>query len=302
MTKTILMISPDHFGYNDQTAGSNTFQKNISEKDLEKNALLEFNSMVKLLQSKGIEVIVFPSPKNRKCPDAVFPNNWVSTHQDGKVIIYPMLTPNRRAERNSDIIEYLQNQFSISEIIDYSKKENEQIILEGTGSIVFDHDYRFAFACISPRTNENLLNEVCKQIGYTPIVFEALDLSGNPIYHTNVVMAVGKHQVVICLESIENTLERSIISAQIEKTGKQIIPISYSQMMEFAGNMLEVENNVGDLFWVMSETAFQSLTDRQKESLSSTSTLLTVQIPTIETIGGGSARCMMAEIYLDKKP
>lgn len=302
MAKTLLMISPDHFGYNDQTAGSNSFQKDITESDIKKKVMLEFNNMVKLLESKGIEVLVFPSPKNRKCPDAVFPNNWMSTHQDGKIIIYPMLTPNRRAERNSEIIESLQNQFSISDILDYSNKENENIILEGTGSIVFDHDYRFAFACISPRTNESLLNEVCKQIGYTPIVFEALDLSGEPIYHTNVVMAIGKHQVVICLEAIENILERSIISAQIEKTGKQIIPISFSQMMEFAGNMLEVQNQEGESFWVMSETAFNSLAEEQKALLSSSSTLLPVHIPTIETIGGGSARCMMAEIYLDKIP
>lgn len=302
MANILLMVSPDHFGYNQETAESNSFQKNIVDSELTKKAIEEFNGMVSLLRKNGIEIITFSSPKNNHCPDAVFPNNWISTHSDGKIIIYPMLTPNRRAERNPEIIKSLNDKFNISEIIDYSTKENEHIILEGTGSIVFDHEYKFAFACISPRTNENLLNELCEQINYTPIIFEATGLSGLPIYHTNVVMAIGKNVIVICLDCIENVLERSIIIAQIEKTGKKLIPITFQQMHDFAGNMLEVENDKGESFWIMSQTAYHSLTEEQKDILQESSSLLPVQIPTIETIGGGSARCMLAEIYLPKIP
>jgi hypothetical protein len=212
-----------------------------------------------------------------------------------------MLTSNRRAERNPLITDFLKNNFKVKEIINLTHFENENKILEGTGSIVFDHENKLAYACISPRTNENLLNDVCKKLSYSPIVFEALDLNGNPIYHTNVVMAVGRKYVVICSDCIENSLERSMIQQKIMASGKVLIDISVSQMNSFAGNMLEVQDTEGKSILIMSETAFESLDDKQKELLSKYSRLLPIAINTIETIGGGSARCMMAEIHFTSK-
>lgn len=301
MASTLLMVEPNDFGFNEETSESNSFQKKSEMNDLKEKAMLEFKNAIDLLSKNGIDVITFPSPENFKCPDAVFPNNWFSTHQNGQLIIYPMLTLNRRAERNPFIIDYLKNNFEVTEIIDLSKNENENKILEGTGSIVFDHENKLAYACISPRTNENLLDEICKKLNYTPIVFEALDLNGNQIYHTNVVMAIGKKYVVICLDCIENSLEKSMIRQKIKEIGKELIEISISQMNSFAGNMLEVQNSEGKSILVMSQSAFESLNPLQKENLSKYSQLLPIDIKTIETIGGGSARCMMAEIYFDSK-
>ncbi len=309
MASTLLMVEPNDFGFNEETAGSNSFQKNPritsfggeGVQDSKLQALREFNLAVELLRINDIQVITFPSHKNFKCPDAVFPNNWFSTHHSGQLIIYPMLTPNRRAERNPLIIDYLKNNFEVSEIIDLSANENENKIIEGTGSIVFDHENKLAYACISPRTNEKLLDELCKKLNYTPIVFEALDLNGNQIYHTNVVMAIGKKYFVICLDCIENTLEKSMIIQKIKESGKELIEISISQMNSFAGNMLEVENSAEKSILVMSNTAYNSLNTSQIKILSNYSQLLPLAIKTIETIGGGSARCMMAEIYFSSK-
>jgi hypothetical protein len=301
MASTLLMVEPNDFGFNEETSNSNSFQKNSNIQNSRLKALEEFNTAVETLRKNEIKVIAFPSPKNSICPDAVFPNNWFSTHKDGKLIIYPMLTANRRAERNPAIIEYLKNNFSVKEILDLSENEKENKILEGTGSIVFDHENKWAYACISPRTNENLLNEVCEKLNYKPIVFEALDLNGNPIYHTNVVMAIGKKYVVICMDCIENSLEKSMIRQKIKESEKELIEISISQMNSFAGNMLEVRNSEEKSILVMSESAFGSLNPEQRENLSKYSQLLPLDIKTIETIGGGSARCMMAEIHFDFK-
>jgi hypothetical protein len=301
MASTLLMVEPNDFGFNEETSGSNSFQKKSEKNDSKEKALLEFENAIALLRKNGIHVISFPSPKNFKCPDAVFPNNWFSTHQSGQLVIYSMLTLNRRAERNPLIIDYLKNNFEVSEIIDLSTNESENKILEGTGSIVFDHENKLAYACISPRTNENLLDELCKKLNYTPIVFEALDLNGNQIYHTNVVMAIGKKYFVICLDCIENTLEKSMIRQKIKESGKELIEISISQMNSFAGNMLEVQNSAEKSILVMSTTAYNSLSTSQIKILSNYSQLLPIDIKTIETIGGGSARCMMAEIYFSSK-
>lgn len=301
MASTLLMVEPNDFGFNEETSGSNSFQKKSELNNFKDEALREFENAVQTLRKNGINVLTFPSPENCKCPDAVFPNNWFSTHSSGQLIIYPMLTINRRAERNPLIIDYLKNNFDVFEILDLSKNENENKILEGTGSIVFDHENKLAYACVSPRTNENLLNEVCKKIHYTPIVFEALDLNGNQIYHTNVVMAIGQKYVVICLDCIENSLEKSMIIQKIKESGKDLIEISITQIYFFAGNMLEVQNSEGKSILIMSETAFKSLNPLQTEILSKYSQLLPINIKTIENIGGGSARCMMAEVYFNSK-
>lgn len=301
MTRTLLMVSPDHFGFNTETAESNAFQKNAESGDSRQKAIEEFNNTVKTIREKGIEVLVFPSPQNKNCPDAVFPNNWFSTHTDGTLIIYPMLTENRRNERNPEIITFLEKNYLVKNKIDLHHHENENKILEGTGSIVFDHENKLAYACISPRTNEKLLNEVCKHLGYDTVIFEAIGPAGEQIYHTNVIMAIGKKYVVICLETIESLLERNMVREKISISGKKIIEISFSQMMHFAGNMLEVENQNGKSFLILSDTAFQSLNNEQKNSIQEFAEFLPVSIPVIEKIGGGSARCMLAEIYLVKK-
>lgn len=301
MAKTLLMVSPDHFGFNNETAQSNAFQKNIEGDQIQQSAMKEFENAVETIRNKGIEVITFPSPKNTICPDAVFPNNWFSTHSDGKLIIYPMLTPNRRAERNPEIIHYLENNFTISQKIDLSNLEANGIILEGTGSLVFDPISKLAYACVSPRTDEETVHHVCSMLGYSALLFEAKDLNGKSIYHTNVVMAIGKNFVVICLESIDDLLERHLIKESLKLTGKKIIEIDFSQMNSFAGNMLEVENKTGKSYLILSETALNSLKKDQIDSLKEFSELLPISIPTIETIGGGSARCMLAEILLETK-
>lgn len=301
MASTLLMVEPNHFGFNEQTSSSNSFQKKKEGADVTINAMKEFQEAVDLFRKNGIQILTFPSPVHSNCPDAVFPNNWFSTHENGTLILYPMLTPNRRSERNQDIILYLQSHFNVSEKLDLSKHEENNEILEGTGSIVFDHENKWAYACISPRTNEKLLDIVCQKLQYTPIVFEATDLSGNPIYHTNVVMGIGKKYVIICLDCIENSMEKAMIKEKIKASNKELIEISQEQMNHFAGNVLEVENNQGEPILILSKTAYESLLPAQKTQLSHYSQLLALEIPTIETIGGGSARCMLAEIRFAPK-
>ncbi len=301
MAKTLLMVCPDHFGFNKETAQSNAFQKNIEGDQIQVTACKEFEKAVEKIRSKGIEVITFPSPKNSICPDAVFPNNWFSTHPDGTLIIYPMLTQNRRTERNPEIIDYLEKHFMVSKKIDLSNLESQGKILEGTGSLVFDPTSKLVYACVSPRTDEDSVHHVCTLLDCSALLFEAKDLKGKPIYHTNVVMAIGKKFVIICLESIENLLERHLIRESLVLTGKKIIEINFPQMNSFAGNMLEVENKEGKSFLILSETALKSLDKEQIQTLETFTELLPLSIPTIESIGGGSARCMLAEIYLSNR-
>lgn len=298
MAKRLLMVSPDSFGFNEQTAKSNYFQKEVKDTEIGKKAMVEFREAVKKIKDHGIEVHVFASPKETNCPDAVFPNNWISTHANGTVILYPMCTPNRRAERNSEIIKWLETDFSVKNIADLSFYENENLFLEGTGSIVFNHEAKTAYACISPRTNEKVLDEVCRILGYTSFVFEATDLNGNQIYHTNVVMSVGKKTAVVCLESISELTERNMLTESLRASGLEILDISFAQMNSFCGNILEVENKSGENYCIMSKTAFDSFSETQKVILKKNAMLLPVEIPVIENTGGGSARCMLAEIFL----
>lgn len=300
-TSTILMIRPVNFGFNEQTAGSNAFQnRNAQQQQVQEKALKEFDQMVNVLRDNGVEVIVIEDTPEPHTPDSIFPNNWVSFHSDGNVFFYPMMAENRRLERREDIITDLENEFEIKHVIDLSRFENEHKFLEGTGSMVLDRENKIAYACLSPRTDKEVLELFCRESGYIPVLFHASDQNGMDIYHTNVLMCVGSNFAVICLESIKGADEKALIIETIASTQKQLIDISFDQMNHFAGNMLEVQSGRGESLIVMSKSAWDVLSYEQKDMLSSFSKPVFSDISTIETNGGGSARCMMAEVHLPR--
>jgi len=293
------MIRPVSFGFNPQTAESNAFQNQDSEhQQVQDKALQEFDNFVTVLRGNGVAVVVMDDTAEPHTPDSIFPNNWVSFHADGNVFLYPMQAHNRRLERREDIIRGLEDKFSVKHIIDLSRFEQQHKFLEGTGSMVLDRDNQLAYACLSPRTDEEVLNEFCKQAGYNPVIFHAFDQRGQAIYHTNVLMCIADRYVVICLDSITDKDERAALVASFYRTQKSIFDISFEQMNHFAGNMLEVFNAAGDSLLVMSASAYQSLDDRQIATLQQFSRIVYAPIPTIERNGGGSVRCMMAEVGL----
>ncbi|MBP7184778.1 MAG: amidinotransferase [Saprospiraceae bacterium] len=303
ITSKILMVRPSNFGYNAETALSNSFQQsddNISHEMIRENAINEFNEFVEHLRFVGVEVFVVPDSVSPIKPDAIFPNNWVSMHQNGKVVLYPMCAPSRRIERNINIIDSLRDYFEIKEIIDLSYFEDQSLFLEGTGSMIFDRPNKMVYACTSPRTDINVLNEFCKQMGYTAITFRSEDRQGNEIYHTNVMMALGDDFAIICLDSIPNADERFNVVETLEASNKAIIEISLDQVEKFAGNMLQVSTKEDKKYLVMSEQAYNSLTVEQKHEICTHTKILNSPLYTIEKYGGGSARCMMAEIFLEK--
>ncbi|MCD8739575.1 arginine deiminase-related protein [Mucilaginibacter roseus] len=301
-TSNILMIRPVAFGFNEQTAGSNAFQnKSAEQADTQQKALQEFDGFVQLLRDNGVNVIVVNDTAEPHTPDSIFPNNWVSFHEDGNVYLYPMQAENRRLERRKDVIRDLQETFNVDHITDLSRFENEHKFLEGTGSMVLDRENKIAYACLSPRTDADVLRTFCEQSGYKAVLFDAFDAKGKAIYHTNVLMAVATKYVVICLESITDDEQLEAVIDAIESSGKEIINITFEQMNHFAGNMLEVHNQAGESLIVMSASAWNSLDDEQRETLSSYSKPVYADISTIETNGGGSARCMMAEVHLPAK-
>ena len=288
------MRFPYHFKFNEITAESNKFQ---SKSDFNVDKVKEeFNEAVLKITNQGIEIL-HDFPENESdTPDEIFPNNWFSSHPDGKLVLYPMAAPNRRLERSPFIINHLQKN-GHSELIDFTSFESQNQFLEGTGSIIFDHQNKLAFACESERTNVQLFSSLCKQLGYQSFSFLSVDLSGFPIYHTNVVMSIGENYAVICLDSIENTIERNMINQALKQTGKTIIDITLNQMNLFCGNIFEVRNDNDELITLCSKTAFDAFTPNQRAQIEQTSKLVYCDIPTIEKIGGGSVRCMMAGIY-----
>lgn len=304
-SQTVLMIEPVAFGYNAQTAENNYFQVNSQNHDTQAKALEEFNQFVAKLRAKNIEVVTVKDTLVPHTPDSIFPNNWVSFGADGTVILYPMYAPNRRDERRMDIIEQLKQQgFVIKEVVDLTGSEADNLFLEGTGSIIFDHDHKIAYGSVSLRLDEALFRDFCTQFGYTPVVFHSFQTAGNqrlPIYHTNVMMCVADRFAVICLDCIDNRQERQHVIDTLNKTGKEIIEISEVQMQNFAGNMLQVHNREGQTFLVMSQSAYKSLTPEQIVQIEQYSEILYSDLETIETNGGGSARCMLAEVFLPKK-
>jgi hypothetical protein len=298
-SNTVLMVRPANFGYNQETAANNAFQ-NKPVSFSEEKILEEFDAMVSVLRNHKIEVIVVQDTAKPIKPDAVFPNNWFSTHANGSILLYPMYAQNRRLERRIDIIEQLKNDFEIQEVKDFSAYENHNKFMEGTGSIVFDHQAKMAYLCISERSDKQVFEEVCNYLAYKPFSFTATDKNNKLVYHTNVLMCVTDKLVIVCLEAIKDISERENLLEIIYKSNKIVVEISLDQMNAFAGNMLAVSNKE-DSFLAMSASAYAVLTETQKQILSQYHRLLPIHIPTIETIGGGSVRCMLAEIYLPSK-
>jgi hypothetical protein len=303
-THNILMIRPVSFGFNTQTASSNAFQDPLAMKSgalaVQQQALDEFNGMVKLLENNGVNVIVVDDTTEPHKPDSIFPNNWVSFHDDGTLCLYPMQAPNRRLERRADIIDALRDEkkFKIGKTLDFTHHENSDRFLEGTGSLVLDRVNKIAYACLSPRTFAEILDEFTEQTGYRVVAFNSVDSEGRAIYHTNVVMSVGDTFAVVCLETIRDEAERSSVLKALEATGHDIISISLNQMNQFAGNMLQIRNQQDESLLVMSEQAYKSLNQEQISRLESHARILHAPLYTIESNGGGSARCMMAEVHL----
>jgi len=301
-TDSLLMIRPARFRFNEQTALSNAFQKqleNLSEAEIRQRAIKEFDDLVKLLRANDINVFVVDDTPEPMKPDAIFPNNWISFHRDGTVFLYPMLSSNRMAERRADIIETLKEHFQIRRVVDLSNRENQ--ILEGTGSMVFDHPNKIIYAALSPRTNKDLLEKFASMLAYKPIAFVSLDEKGGEIYHTNVAMCVGEKFAIICLDTIKNTREKESVAKSLRKTKHEIIEISMEQMSQFAGNMLEVRNRFGKSFLLMSKAARRCLSELQTNQIQKYTKILSANIETIEAVGGGSVRCMMAEIFCEKE-
>lgn len=302
-TNNILLIRPANFGFNEETSSSNAFQ-NVVDSPSEKiklEAIAEFELFAKTLSEKKVNVIIREDTPVPIKPDAIFPNNWVSFHADGTVILYPMYAPNRRLERRMDIIESLKQEFEISRVVDLSVNEKDDLFLEGTGSIIFDRQNSVAYACLSPRTDKKLFEEVCRLLNYTPVSFHSHDRNGKEVYHTNVMMCVAENFAVICAESISIQQEKEMVLEWLSSTGHFIVDISIEQMNQFAGNMLSVKTSTGKDLLVLSESALKSLTKEQRQSIEKFTTLVPRPINTIETIGGGSARCMMAEVFLPLK-
>ncbi len=303
VASTLLMIRPASFSYNDQTAANNYFQEkiNITSETLQQYVLVEFDAMVRELKQAGIEVIVINDTPEPQKPSAIFPNNWLSTTPEGKIIIYPMFAQNRRLERRADIIQQLENDFIVQEKQNWSGEENEGRYLEGTGSLIIDHTNKIIYAAISERTNLTVLEKVATKNNFQAIAFLAMDEQGRPVYHTNVLMTLGEKFCVLCEEAIEEEWELIAIRQLLISTGHTIIPISRKQMSAFAGNMLEVKNKAGEPILILSLTAYESLTEEQKNQLGSFAKLLPISVPTVEQAEGGSVRCMIAEIFLHKK-
>lgn len=301
LTNTVVMVSPLHFGFNPQTAATNPFQHKLSDSEnhIQQKALKEFRNMVNALKNNGINVLILPSRKNIITPDSIFPNNWFSYHQNGKLIIYPMLAPNRRAERQMSKLKQLLNSAGISvpEVIDLSSDEKNRHFLEGTGSLVLDREHKVTFAMESPRTTKAEFDKWCSMMGYEGIFFRAYDAKSFPIYHTNVTMNIGREFAVVCLESIKNDAERELVENKLKEIGKEIISITVDQMYKFCGNVLQLLTESGESKIVMSETAFNGFTTNQKGILGKYGEIVAVEVPTIEVVGGGSARCMLAEVF-----
>ena len=292
------MIRPVNFAFNLETAGNNAFQIRNDAKDVQKMALKEFDDFVSLLKENNVDVLVVEDTPHPHTPDSIFPNNWVSFHQDGTLLLYPMFASTRRAERKEHVLEEIDRRFRITNKIDLSHYEKKNLFLEGTGSMVLDRENKIVFACLSPRTNKKVLDDFCNKMNYEPVSFTAVDISGMPIYHTNVMMCVADRYVVICLDSIINHDEKARVTEAIQKTGKEIIDISYQQLSAFAGNMLQIENRQGEKLLVMSTQAYRSLTEKQVQKLNTYNRVIYASLTAIESTGGGSARCMMAEIHL----
>ena len=307
-TSSVFMVRPHSFRKNEETATNNHYQRDIAQaspEEIIERAQEEFDGLVDQLKAAGVEVVVFDEAEPHETPDALFPNNWISTHADGTVALYPMFAPNRRTERREDVPLVLEHQFGfdVRQIIDFTEFESHNKFLEGTGSIVLDRINRKAYAALSDRTDARALEHFCDQLDFEPVAFQAFQTVDNqrlPIYHTNVMMSIGSGYAVVCLDCIDSDDERKQVVDAIAQDGLELIAITEEQVNQFAGNMLELTGDDGPVL-VMSASAYQSLVPGQIEKLQQHTTLLHAPLPTIETCGGGSARCMIAEIHLPKQ-
>ena len=306
-TSNILMIRPVAFAMNSETAKDNHYQNQesgISGLSAQNQALFEFDAFVTKLRNEGVNVTVIDDTLEPRTPDSIFPNNWISFHETGMVVLYPMFAENRRTERREDILDKLKEEgFNIQEVLDYSPSESEEMFLEGTGSLVLDRENLVAYAGLSQRTDETLLNDWALQLGYSIVSFHSMqDVNGQllPIYHTNVMMSVGQEIAILCADSIKDEMERNKVIESLKKTNKEIVFISEAQKSSFAGNMLQVVNDKDKHILVMSTQAFESLNDEQISTIKKSNRILHSSLETIETLGGGSARCMMAEVFLPR--
>lgn len=300
-TSSVLMIRPSRFYPNPETAADNAFERNA---DRDSNALTpvarkEFDAAVQTLRDAGINVHVFEDTAEPEKPDAVFPNNWISTHHDGRIALFPMYSALRRRERRQDIVEELRNCYRVTEVIDYSAFEEQDSYLEGTGSLVLDHLNKIAYVSLSNRTNPKLVQRFADDFGYEPVIFTSIGSDGQPIYHTNVMMCIGTAFAMIGLEMIPNKPEREIVRAHLEKTGKEIVELSADQIANFAGNAIELHDKEGEKLLVLSTRADDALTEHQRKRLGRHARLIPLDLATIE-LGGGSARCMIATIHLPR--
>jgi len=302
----VLMIRPAAFGRNELTHPSNSFQSAAPDPTPERTAILaqaEFDTCAATLSKAGVDVRIFAGRTSSQLPDEVFPNNWISTHACGTTVLYPMLAPNRRAERRRDVLEKLQQHatgFRIDRIIDLTYLERSNCFLEGTGSLVFDHANRIAFAGLSPRTHVNALREFARVMDYGIITFLATDESGQAIYHTNVMLSLGEQFAVVCPDSVEDVNERFRLLARLERSGREIIELTRAQLGSFCGNLLQLCSGEERLI-ALSRQALDALDDGQREALARHGRLVSVPVNTIETHGGGSVRCMLAELRLPRK-
>ena len=306
-TNTILMVRPVNFRMNEQTAVNNYYQQELSDTlpaAINAKAQKEFDDFVVKLKTNGIEVIVVNDTENPNTPDSIFPNNWISFHENGDVVLYPMFAENRRLERREDVLDILEkNNFNIENIVDYSEAEEEAVFLEGTGSMILDRENRKAYCAISPRADEELFIEFCEDFEFTPVVFTSNQTVNNQreaIYHTNVMMCVAEQFAIVCLASIDDKKERKNVIKHLKENGKEVIDVTEQQVNAFAGNMLQVKGANEQRFLVMSSSAYHSLRKEQLQKIEKYNPIIHSSLETIETCGGGSARCMMAEIFLPK--
>lgn len=299
-TSRVLMVRPVRFGFNEQTAVNNSFQRRGLELSAQEMALAEFDNFVTLLKTNGVDVTVVEDTPDPHTPDSIFPNNWFSTHESGELVLYPMCAPNRRLERKETVLKVIKEigeKGKMKRLVDLTSWEEKELFLEGTGSLILDRPNKLAFVCRSPRSDEKVLEQFCEELDYEYFIFSATDNNGSLIYHTNVMMCIGEKFVVACLDSIKNIEERESFIAFVEDCDKELVEISMEQMENFAGNMLQLRGKGGEPLLIMSATAKRSLTAEQLATLSSYCRILAPELEAIETNGGGSARCMIAEIY-----
>jgi len=308
IASSIMMIRPVAFRFNEQTAVNNYYQQvleGVTTDQVQEQAQNEFDTFVEKLRAKGVEVVVVEDTLEPNTPDSIFPNNWISFHQDGRVALYPMCAENRRLERREDILTILKEEhnFSINEVIDFSHYESEDIFLEGTGSMLLDRVNKIVYVALSLRTDAKIVEDFCEKFGYKAVAFTSNQTVGTErlaIYHTNVMMCLAESFAVLCADTVDDEAERKAIIDSLKATGKEVVYITEAQKHRFAGNMLQVQSKTGEKYLVMSTSAHQSLSPEQAEQIEKKCQILSSSLDTIEACGGGSARCMMAEIFLPK--